>query len=151
MNSKREIMINDTRKEWRELGFYYELKDNKWVFIADKKGLLRFAELLRKYGNNPRRNKLSEHDHYGPYMYLKIMTWNTPNIDEETISGSLQDLLRLSQLVESHLSHCKPNDKFVIGADYAPNHKCELEFQIQKDGFDPAQPDPMDWAEKIQD
>jgi hypothetical protein len=64
--------------EWRQLGFYYDRDDrlyvNQWRFFGSKKGLQNFVSMLDKYTNNPANDILSEHDHYGPYSYLKIMT-----------------------------------------------------------------------------
>jgi hypothetical protein len=89
-------MKERTRAEWRELGFFYDLNHNskEWLLMGSRAGLLRFSELLRAYATNPHREGTSEHDHYGPYMYLKVMTWPHAGIDANTIHGSLEDLGR---------------------------------------------------------
>ena len=67
-----QLMID----EWRALGFYYDCDDrrdvNQWRFYGSKPGLQNVVSLLEKYTANPHNDTLSEHDHYGPYSYLKI-------------------------------------------------------------------------------
>ena len=87
--------------EWRQLGFYYDRDDrldvNQWRFFGSKKGLHNFVSLLDKYTSNPSNDTLSEHDHFGPYSYLKIMTWDKPTITADCIAGTIQDLKILSR------------------------------------------------------
>ena len=148
---RRQQAIEDTRNEWRALGFYYDKDDRKWSFIGDKAGLLRFVQLLLDYANDPANEGLSEHKHYGPYMYLEIMTASERSIDGHAISGRLKDLNCLASIIEKTLTNCKPRDKFAIGAEYTPEAKLDLEFQVKEDGFDPSSIDPMEWASKIDD
>lgn len=65
-------------EEWRQLGFYYELYKNgdvyQWRFFGSKSGFQRFSSLLHTYADDPVNVNLSEHEHFGPYYYLKIMT-----------------------------------------------------------------------------
>lgn len=53
-----------------------------------------FVLALRTYCDGPRNAKLSEHDHYGPYVYLKVMTWSVAGIDGNSIHGAHQWLGR---------------------------------------------------------
>jgi hypothetical protein len=68
---------DDTRREWRELGFFYDRDDvsKEWRLVGSREGLRHFAGLLRAYVADPRNEMKSEHEHYGPYMYLEVMTW----------------------------------------------------------------------------
>ena len=68
-------IIEDTKAEWRELGFFYDRNDQKkeWLFQGDREGLLKLADLFRRYGKNEKNRSLFEHDHYGPYMYFKVI------------------------------------------------------------------------------
>ena len=54
------------------LGFFYDRDDasKEWILVGSRAGLQRFADLLHAYVADPRHETLSEHEHYGPYMYL---------------------------------------------------------------------------------
>jgi hypothetical protein len=66
-----------TREEWRELGFFYDPDDRAktWTLTGSRLGLRRFVECLLEYAADPGNAMQSEHQHYGPYMYLEVMTW----------------------------------------------------------------------------
>jgi hypothetical protein len=146
--NKKQKMIDETKEEWRELGFYYDRYDEKkqWILTGSKSGLLQFSELLKTYAGNPHNERLSEHDHYGPYSYLKISTWTEADIGENSIRGSLADFLHLSRLVETHLASAKEGDSVVISNEYA--EKCDYQIIMNVKGcdFDPTSPDPMEWG-----
>jgi hypothetical protein len=99
-----------TREEWRALGFYYDVDHDAktWTFVGSPAGLLRFRDILRAYTADPRNALLSEHEHYGPYMYLKVMTWQEAGIDEDGVHGPLPDLARLAELLEGKLATARP-------------------------------------------
>jgi hypothetical protein len=134
-----------TRKEWRELGFFYDFdeKRSRWVLVGSRSGLLKFRDLLIDYANNPGNEGLSEHEHYGPYMYLELMTWNEADITEHAICGTLSDFKRLAEVVEKKLSSCIAGDKFIIGSEYADGGEAVIEFDVKDDGFDPASADSL--------
>jgi hypothetical protein len=131
-----------TRAEWRELGFFYDLNHSlkEWLLIGSRGGLLRFSELLRAYASNPRREGMSEHDHYGPYMYLKVMTWPHAGIDANTIHGTRDDLRRLASLVEEKVAALAPGDRARIRDEF-PLSEYALVMELRDDSFDPASPD----------
>lgn len=133
-----------TRKEWRDLGFFYDRDDatRRWKLTGSKTGLARFCQILRNFVANPRNGQLSEHDHYGPYGYLKIQTWTEASLDENAIAGRLEDLSRLSTILETRLASASPGQSFEIGREYAPASKYDLAVQVTDDGFDPASADP---------
>ena len=59
-----------TRREWRELGFFYERDDasREWRVTGSRSGLQRLRDLLLDYVADPRNRAESEHEHYGPYQ-----------------------------------------------------------------------------------
>jgi hypothetical protein len=144
-------MIDETQEEWRELGFYYvsDHDEKQWVLTGSRDGLLSFCDLLQMYVEEPRNSQLSEHDHYGPYKYLKIMTWSEAEVYERGIRGSLEDLLRLSNLVRYKLERAAVGEAIVISDEYAASCEYELCLIVRSDDFDPASPDPMEWANHV--
>jgi hypothetical protein len=133
-----------TKREWRELGFFYERDDQakRWRIVGSASGVTKFCRLLRQYVADPRNAKLSEHRHYGPYMYLKVMTWTAPQLDNHVIAGRLEDLARMADLVESKIASTPVGAVFTIGREYAPTSVYYLEVQLMESGFDPSAADP---------
>lgn len=91
---------------------------------------------------DPRRVQVFEHQHYGPYWYLKVMTWTEPKLDDHAISGRLADLSRLASILAARVAAASPGQSFRIGSEYAPNSDYDLEVEVAPDGFDPASADP---------
>lgn len=133
-----------TREEWQDLGFFYDVDDSikSWRLMGSKSGLAGFASTLRAYCANPRNATLSEHDHYGPYMYLKVMTWRDAGIDRNSVHGTLDDLIRLAELMDTALMHALPGDTIHLGRQYVPDAEYDLLLMIEHDDFDPAIADP---------
>ena len=136
----RSELNENIREEWRELGFYYDFskEKNQWIFVSSKAGLLKFCELLDKYILNPNNWNISAHDHYGPYMYLKVLTWNEAIISEHAIVGTIDDLGRLSNLLKDKLMSVKTFDSFYIDKEYSLRNEAILCFDIKEDEFDPS-------------
>lgn len=134
-----------TRREWRELGFFYHRDDQQkiWKLIGSRSGLLRFRDALLEYTDDPSNDNKSEHDHYGPYCYLEIMTWPEPGIDDHAIRGSLADLKRLAAIVEGRLGVAQPGEAICIREEFAANAPYALILEVREDGFDPAEADPL--------
>ena len=145
MSSRNPKVDEATRREWRELGFFYDYdkKEAYWRLVGSRDGLLKFCELLSQYASNPKNNLKSEHDHYGPYMYLEIMTWDEPQITDHAIAGPLADLQRLSEICRGKLTICKPGDVIVIDKEYSQANTAKLQFEIQENNFDPVNADPQ--------
>lgn len=141
-----EAIING----WRNLGFYYEFSEDKgvWKFVGSKKGLLKFSKLLDDYVLDPRNAGISEHEHYGPYLYLKIMTWDKPIIDKNAISGTLLDFKKLSDLIKQKLKSLNALSKFEIDKEYSIENKAKIIFEIKEADFDPSSADPHPYAWK---
>lgn len=136
-----------TRREWRELGFFYELDDKtkEWRIRGSRAGLLRFVQILRDYSKNPRRRRLSEHDHLGPYMYLEVGTWNEPVIDGHWIAGTPDDLSNLSILISEQVLRANKGAPLRFRDQYSPGSSYELVLELADDEFDPASADTNCW------
>ena len=142
--SPSEATNEATREEWRQLGFFYETSDAPpgWRFVGSQSGLQNFARLLDEYVRDPRNEAISEHKHYGPYMYLKVTTSETAEIDQDGIRGSIGDLIRLRDLVGNALRELQPGGSLVLGSEYSASVSFPLHFEVREAEFDPASPDP---------
>jgi hypothetical protein len=129
-----------TRKDWRDLGFFYDRDDDRreWRLVGSRSGLLKFRDLLLCYVGNPRNAANSEHDHYGPYMYLEIMTAAQPGIDRHAIYGALQDLRRLASVIEAKLKDPGAGSVLRIREEFAGSCEYALLLDVRDDSFDPA-------------
>ncbi len=132
------------RDEWRDLGFFYELDESSrtWIFVGSKGGLLKMCDILRAYVDQPSNRQISEHEHYGPYGYLEIMTWHSAGIDDHSIHGEICDLLRPSDLIGQKLESASAGSAFEIGKEYSEGTQFKLRFEVKAEGFDPASVDP---------
>jgi hypothetical protein len=141
--SKVALETLATIEEWRELGFFYEHidEDNCWLFIGSFAGIYQLCHILKQYAGNPKNEKVGEHDHLGPYMYLKIGTWKEPVISSYGIFGSLQDIDRLASIIHSRLDKVQPNDRVDIDKEYSSNNEFAIKIIIREEGFDPASAD----------
>jgi hypothetical protein len=136
-----------TAREWQQLGFFYDRDDQArtWTLTGSRAGLLRFSDALRAYVTDARNAQISEHEHYGPYMYLKVMTSPDAAVDKEGIRGSLSDLARLATLVESKLASVQAGERVRIQDEFASNSSYELILDVRQDAFDPSSADPALW------
>jgi hypothetical protein len=134
-----------TREEWRALGFFYNRDDEakEWRLVGSRSGLLKFRDLLLRYAANPGHAQQSEHDHYGPYMYLKVMTWPEAGFDDDAIRGPLPDLARLAGVVEARVAGATPGSVLRIQEEFAPKSPYALILDVREDEFDPAAADPL--------
>jgi hypothetical protein len=137
-------MADETAQEWRELGFFPEIDTGKslWRLTGSRAGLLRLRDILLEYVADPRNAVNSEHEHYGPYGSLEIMTWPEAGFDDHAIHGSLADLTRLAELVDSKLATVKPNSLVHIREEFASDSPYTLLLDVRDDQFDPASADP---------
>jgi hypothetical protein len=132
-----------TRREWRELGFFYDLDKHRkeWQLVGSRSGLFRFPDFLLEYVAKPRHETLSEHDHYGPYSYLKVLTWSEPGIDGNAIYGTLADLRRLASIIQAKLQDAQPGSVLRIQNEFADGCEYCLVLDCRDEGFDPASAD----------
>ena len=131
-------------QEWRKLGFFHEIdtKKNLRKLTGSRLGLLRFRAILLEYVADPRNALKSEHEHYGPYGSLEVMTWPDAGVDGHAVRGSLADLTRLAKLVETKLSAAKPGSLIRIREEFASDSPYTLLLDVRDDAFDPASLDP---------
>ncbi|MEO6133840.1 MAG: hypothetical protein ABIP35_01730 [Ginsengibacter sp.] len=133
------------KDEWRQLGFYYDLEETdnskEWRFYGDRNGLHNFVKLLEDYTNNPVNNFLSEHEHYGPYGYLKIMTWSKPVITENYIAGTITDLKDFKNILTEKIKEIQIGQTFTTDEQYGIGNTASTKFFIMEDNFDPVSMD----------
>ena len=106
-------------------------------------GLLAFKDVLLSYVADPGKVANSEHAHYGPYMYLEIMTRPEAAFDRHAIRGPLPELARLASLIETKLAAASPGSPIEIRDEFAPDSPYSLVLDLREDGFDPAEADPI--------
>lgn len=125
--------------EWRKLGFYYETNDKlrQWVLTGSRDGLLNFHAILKDYVSNPQNEEVSAHAHYGPHMYLKIMTWESPGINKHSIHGSMHDINMLADTFIAKLKNTPVGSSFTIGHDFTSDSDYSIQVNVREDGFDP--------------
>jgi hypothetical protein len=140
-----DITNRATRLEWRELGFFYDRDDQAkvWKLTGSRAGLLRFRDILFSYTANTRNATQSEHEHYGPYSYLKVMTWPEARFDDYAIRGSLTDLAHLASLIEAKLNGARPGSTVRIREEFAEDSPYALFLDVREDQFDPASADSL--------
>ena len=136
-----------TREEWRDLGLFHDRDDasNSWRIAGTVHGLRKFAGLVRDYASNPRNESLSEHEHFGPYMFLEIGTWSQPEITNHWIAGPLKDLSSLASLIESVADTSPVGERVSLRRLFAAESPYDLIVEVKDDAFDPAREDPQCW------
>jgi hypothetical protein len=139
-----EATNDHTRREWRELGFFYDAdtQTKEWRIVGSRAGINRFGEILLQYAADPRNEKQSEHNHYGPYMYLKIMTWPIAGFSSDSIHGPTSEMRRLGNLVKTHVVRAAPGIQIRISQEYSREAEYSLVLDVRGDDFDPALEDP---------
>lgn len=138
-----EKLDNIMKKEWRSLGFYYERDDDarKWRMIGSPTGINEFRLVLLKYIKERDPDAKFDHDHLGPYGYLKITTWDEPRIIKAGIDGAFEDFERLAEIIRGKLSDEMIGKTFTIKDEYSKKCEYSLEFRVKEYGFDPVEAD----------
>lgn len=129
------------KKEWRELGFYYEYSDelNSWIITTSLNGLTNLVEIILNYTGNPDNNEISEHCHIGPHAYFKIITWYNAEIKKDGIYGTIKDLEKLAGLIRRYSNGEVPTNSVVIDKEYSDRNTATLKLVIINDPeFDPS-------------
>lgn len=133
------------KQEWRDLGFFYDLERyndfRQWKFYGSKHGLFNLIKLLEDYTAKKSNDYLSEHDHYGPYHYLKIMTWSKPEITENHFAGTISDLNVLKEIIAKKLNVTGVGHTFLISNEYGEGNTASARFFVMADDFDPVSMD----------
>jgi hypothetical protein len=147
MASNTNNIDNIIKDRWRELGFFYDLDErlgvNQWRFYGSKKGFQNFVAIFDEYISNPNKAGLSQEEDYGPYSYLKIMTWDKPVITADYIAGTLDDLKQLKQIISDKLNKTQAGETFTIDKDYGVANTVTAKFFVMADDFDPASMDEL--------
>lgn len=151
--NRRQTAIEDTQQDWRELGFFYDLDESihRWNIRGCRAGLSHFVEVLRMYAADPRNEGIPEHQHLGPYMYLTITTWTQRELTERGVIGTIHDIEEFANILSQKLGSAQVGDSFEISRDYVANATVIMVFTVEPDDFDPSSPDPMKWAERIEE
>lgn len=125
-----------TIAEWNDLGFWYDrTPEGGWVIRGSRTGLEQFAVLLDRYAADPGNVDLSEHDHFGPYMYLKVVTWSSPEINRHGIYGTLSDIVRLAALVRERVASCAIGDSLSLAQSFSIASSMELTLICEPESF----------------
>jgi len=142
--SGSKSLKEQARAEWKTLGFFYDYEDSQrtWLIRASRTGMKRLCAELRQYAADPRNAANSEHEHYGPYSYLKFVTWPETKIVPDGIYGRIGDFERLAEIVSSALAGAKPGDRVRIDEAYSKNSEAKLELLLEGDDFNVASADP---------
>jgi hypothetical protein len=142
-----KVAIEAVKDEWRKLGYYFELNkdEKKWVFISSKNGIEKFIDQIKDYIQNETNKDIGEHDHWGPYGDLKIMTTSVPQITNGFIGGNCTSFLELTELIEKNIKKITINESFFIQEEYVKDARTGIEFVIKDDDFDPASADKQLW------
>ena len=134
-----------TRQEWRDLGVYYISNDEErvWHLHGSKSCLLQFAALLERYGANPARAAVSEHEHLGPHWYLTLTNYPEARLDGRGIWGQPADFERLARLLRDAVSRASPGQTCKVREEYVPTAEYDLILHVETDSFDPSTLDPQ--------
>jgi hypothetical protein len=140
-----EMTKKITIEEWRQLGYYYERDDDnkEWIITASPFGVKTFAQSILRYAESTRFSEYGDHEHYGPYWYLKIMTTPLPEMNENAISGTKDDLKRLYEIIREKVENSEPGSNITIGKEYAEDCEYKLVLKLQEYGYDPSINDPQ--------
>jgi len=142
MSSER---VNEmARREWMDLGFYYDRDDSEkvWRILGTKVGLLKFCNLISTYAANSENDVISHHENFGPYSYLEIGTWNVPEITEHWIAGPLKQLMALASDIGVLVPNSVVGQKLLFRHKFSPQSSYELLLEIKDDDFSPITEDP---------
>lgn len=136
-----------TIEEWRQLGYHYSKDDEqkKWMITGSPFGIKTFCKHLKDYALNPKNISKSEHEHYGPYSYLEIMTWNRPGMDKHSIFGTLEDINGLADLINKQVDDSSINEVIIIKEEFAQDSEYSMEIFIKEYGYDPSTSDIQLW------
>jgi hypothetical protein len=126
-------------ERWRELGFWYDFTPSEgWTVRGSALGLERLASLLEQFAADPKNAQISEHAHFGPHMYLKVVTWASAEVNHDGIYGSPSDLRRLAAVVRQRLVQCGMGRSFEVSRTYSESSSVRLTIHLEDDTFDPA-------------
>lgn len=88
---------------------------------------------------------MSEHEHFGPYMYLELGTWQHSEITDHWIAGPLKEIAALADTMDIFLSSASVGVCIFLRAAFAPTAPYELVLEVRDGTFDPATADTECW------
>jgi hypothetical protein len=143
MSESRELH-ELTRAEWEALGFFYDYDESQraWLIRASRKGIDRLCAELRRYDADPRNATVSEHEHYGPYSYLKFVTWTEAKIVPDGIYGQVGDFTRLAEAIGHLVANAEVGDRIRIDEVYSKASEVGFDLLLESDDFEAASADP---------
>jgi hypothetical protein len=143
-------IVEHTREEWRELGYYYEFDKNikRWRLVGSRSGLSNLVTQFRDFATRIHQHSLGEHDHLGPYSYFTLVLADAPAITDYGVFGSADDFVRFAHLLEEGLKTALPGRSIVIDNEYSTENEAWLELFIEGDNFDPSEADDFEWANR---
>jgi hypothetical protein len=106
---------------------------------------MRFCDEVAAFAENIRNEAASEHIHLGPYTYLEIGSWPTPEITDHWIAGPLPTLRELANAMRANISAARDGDIISMRTQYSPQSPYDLTLELRADNFDPAQEDAACW------
>jgi hypothetical protein len=133
-----------TGAEWEALGFFYDYDESRraWLIRANRRGVERLCAELRMYDADPRNAAISEHEHYGPYSYLKFVTWTEAKIVPDGVYGRIGDFTRLAEIITRMAINAEPGERVRIDEAYSGNNEANFELLLEPDEFAAAEADP---------
>jgi hypothetical protein len=145
MENLSALVAQATRREWRELGFYYLCNEQEqaWHLHGSRAGLLTFADRLEDYARSSAHSQPSEHEHLGPYFYLTLTTWPESLIDDRGVWGSSADFQRLATMIREACRSAASRQTYRIRERYTADAAYALLLHFHPDAFDPASLDPQ--------
>lgn len=141
--AQRNHVARITCDAWRELGFWYEcdLPAYRWHVRADRQGVRRLAEAVRRFLGSPDSADPGAHLHLGPYSNLRIGRADTARVSWRGIEGRREDLARFVGELEA-IAALGETGAHEIAAGFDGENGFSVRLTLEPDGFDPASPDP---------
>lgn len=135
----------DTGEDWHALGFYHEpdAAHREWRFIGSPSGLRTLVRMLRSQADKAERAANPAPLAIGPYDDFQIRVWERPGIDDESIHGPAEALLRLGELIDERLESANVDDEFRIRDEFARDAEYGLHFIVRSEDYDPASAMPV--------
>jgi len=129
------MSLSSDANAWEHLGYWFEFSESRttWVFRLTRAARHKLSRLFWDYVRDPRHAVLSEHDHYGPYSDLKIVTWSEPRIDGDGIWGSMGELSQLASLIDERLLPAQVGEVIRIDREYFPSGNGAIEILVLND------------------
>lgn len=135
-------VAEQTREEWRELGFYYISSEEQktWTLHGSRKGLLNLSRLVKEFASLDL--PFGTHKHLMPHWYLTLTSDDNFTVNSRGISGTPRQLNEFAEIFskrvqQSSLGVSEYISAKILSSDYS------IEFMVHGDSFDPSSKDPQ--------